>query len=51
MEFRDFDKLTVFVELAVLADEGGWALANVTVVGIDTGTAIFALVFSTGIVF
>ena len=45
------DDLTVFVELTVFADEGGWAFTDVTVISIDTGATIFALVFRASIVF
>lgn len=40
----------VFVELTVLANEGRGALANVSVVSIDTGAAVLALVLRAGIV-
>ena len=39
------------MELTVFADEGGRAFTDVTVIGIDTGAAIFALVFRASIVF
>ena len=38
------------MELTVLANEGRGALANVSVVSIDTGAAVLALVLRAGIV-